>query len=174
MTTGLKVIYADGMATEIRPAGDGLVELREVGRAAGGGDLRFLAAHGLYDMEAGAARSGEVAPDQTVGYSYEPATLQAPKAGGAGWIGTISVAFPDGTTDLQTAAYIFGAGETVEIGGCSFAAVPVEVTFIRAIGWERQSFLYFPDLGFATLVGRDDRAGGPRRFALEAIDRLGS
>jgi hypothetical protein len=156
MTTGLKVIYADGMATEIRPAGDGLVELREVGRAAGGGDLRFLAAHGLYDMEAG------------------PATLQAPKAGGAGWIGTISVAFPDGTTDLQTAAYIFGAGETVEIGGCSFAAVPVEVTFIRAIGWERQSFLYFPDLGFATLVGRDDRAGGPRRFALEAIDRLGS
>lgn len=173
MITGLRIAYADGTETEVRHAGVGLVETREPGRAEGGGDLRFLSAYGLYDIEAGALTGDAPSPERQVTYAYDPPEFVTPADGAAGWTGTVAVHFPDGGRDEQTAAYVFGSEATLTLEGCSFRTLPVDATFVRADGWEGQKFLYFPDFGFAVLTGRSGPGTEPVSYSLSALAASG-
>ncbi|HQY43836.1 MAG TPA: hypothetical protein PK450_06615 [Paracoccaceae bacterium] len=163
LSSGLLVDYESGGQVEVRLLENGLVELREVGSAEGGGDLRFLSRFGVYDIEASLAADGDNAVDHRVIYDYGGEPLPEPAAGGTAWIGPVTANFPDGERDAQTAAYVFGANGTLDIDGCSYDTLTVDATFVRADGWEGQSYLFFRDLGFAMLVGRSgpdqDKAG---------------
>ncbi len=174
LKSGLLVEYDNGGRVAVRLLENGLVELREVGSAEGGGDLRFLSRFGVYDIEASFAADGDNAVDRRVIYDYGGDPLPLPVAGGTSWVGPVTVNFPDGERDTQTAAYVFGAKGTVDLGECSYDTLRVEATFLRTGGWEGQSFLYFSDLGFATLIGRSGPDEAKTDFTITAIRPAGS
>lgn len=167
--SGLRVDYQDGGRVLVRLMQNGLVELREIGSAEGGGDLHFVSRFGIYDLEASLADDGEAAADHRVIYDYGGLPLLEPMVGGTGWVGPVTASFPDGEVETQTAAYVFGAGETVTLAGCSYDAVAVEATFLREGGWEGQRFLFFPALEFAVLVGRSGPDRDKAAFGIAAI-----
>lgn len=170
---GLRIDYRDGGRVVVRLLANGLVELREAGTAEGGGDLRFLSRFGVYDLEASLAADGENAADHRVIYDYGGQPLLEPAVGGTGWVGPVTANFPDGEVEEQTAAYVFGAEETLALAGCSYDAVPVEATFLRQDGWEGQRFLFFPALAFAVLVGRSGPDQDRSDFPIVAIAPAG-
>lgn len=167
--TGLMVDYDNGGRVLVRLLENGLVELREVGSAEGGGDLRFLSRFGVYDIEASLAADGDNPVDHRVIYDYGGDPLPIPVAGGTSWVGPVTVNFPDGDRDAQTAAYVFGAKGTVDLDGCSYDTLRVDATFLRDSGWEGQSFLFFRDLGFATLIGRSGPDAPKTDYTITAI-----
>lgn len=166
---GVRVEYENGGRVVLRQLDNGLIELREVGTAEGGGDLRFLSRYGVYDVEASLAADGEAASDHRVIYDYGPEPLLKPVSGGAGWAGSVTANFPDGDRETQTAAYMFGAGETLKLGECSYQGISVEATFLRETGWEGQRYLFFPDLDFAVLVGRSGPDQDKADFTIAAL-----
>ena len=167
--TGLHVEYQSGAGVEVRLLPNGLIELRELDRAEGGGDLRYLSRFGVYDLEASLAADGDNATEHRVIYDYGGLPLPEPASGGTAWVGPVTVRFPDGQTEAQTAAYVFGSDQSVDLGGCSYDAVTVDATFLRTNGWEGQKFLFFPDLGFATLVGRSGPDQDKTDFPITAM-----
>jgi hypothetical protein len=171
MKQGLRLVYgAEGTITvRLRP--DGLIEFTEIGSGADGGDLVYISRYGLYDLEA-AAGGAEAGPDRRVNYDYDGGPLVEPAPGAAGWVGRVTATFPDEVVVPETAAFVFGGTGQVALGDCRFDAVTVEATFIRDQGWEGQSFLYFPDFGFATLIGRAGPEMEKERYELTAIEPL--
>ncbi len=165
MQAGISLDYKDGGRVEVRRIGKGLVELREIGTAAGGGDLRFVSQYGLYDLEAGASDKGATDPDRQVRYDYQGQPLIEPRHGGTGWTGKVIVTFPGGESEVQTAAYVFGAESRLALGDCSYRILSIDATFLRDGGWEGQKLAYFRDLGFAMLVARS--GGGDERTDYE-------
>ncbi len=163
---GIRVDYKDGSAGEYRRLSDGLIELVEAGSAENGGNLRFISRFGVYDVEAAALVDGVASPDQSVSYTYAGTDLREPQAGSDPWVGEVTATFPTGETAAETAAYVFGPDIKVVFGDCSYAAVPVRATFVRANAWEGQEFLYFPALGIATLTGKSGRGLETTAFSL--------
>ncbi|WP_284165568.1 hypothetical protein [Frigidibacter sp. SD6-1] len=171
MKQGLRLTYGAGGTTSVRLRSDGLIEFTEIGSGADGGDLTFASRYGLYDLEAAAAGAG-AGPDRRVTYDYDGGPLIEPAPGETGWVGQVIATFPGDAPVPETAAFVFGSEVKVAVGACSFDAVTVEATFIRARDWEGQSFLYFPDFGFATLIGRAGPGGPKERYELTAIEPL--
>ena len=169
LEAGVRVDYNDGSAGEFRRLPDGLIEVVEAGSAAGGGDLRFLSRFGVYDVEAAALVDGAASPDQRVSYTYAGSDLREPKSGTDPWVGEVTIAFPDGATEAQTAAYVFGPRSQVDLGGCIYDVVPVRATFVRANGWEGQGFSYFPTLGIATLTSKSGSGLDDVEFGMTAM-----
>lgn len=163
---GIRADYKDGSAGEYRRRSDGLIELVEAGSADGGGDLRFISRFGVYDLEAAALVDGAPSPDHSVSYTYAGTDLAEPQAGRDPWVGEVTATFPAGETVAETAAYVFGPDIRVVFGGCSYDAVPVRATFVRADAWEGQEFLYFPTLGIATLTGKSAKGLETTAFTL--------
>lgn len=169
LSRGIQVDYSEGGTGTYRAIGDELVEFIEAGTAEGGGDLRFVSRFGLYDIEASARIEGVGSPDHQVRYDYEGEPLVLPVAKALAWTGQVIATFPGDQHLQETAAYVFGEeGQTV-LGDCSYRSLPVNVTFIGEEGWEGQSFLYFPDLGFAALTGHSHKGALAQSLTLSAL-----
>lgn len=166
---GIHADYSEGGSGIYRAIGDDLVEFVEMGTAEGGGDLRFVSRFGLYDIEASARVDGVVSPDHRVRYDYEGAPLQLPKAKALAWTGQVVSTFPGDQHLEETAAYVFGEEGRSAFGDCSYRSLPVNVTFIGAEGWESQTFVYFPDLGFAALTGHARQGSAGQSLSLAAL-----
>ncbi|MGB3148434.1 MAG: hypothetical protein WBA91_11855 [Paracoccaceae bacterium] len=152
MGQGILAEYADGTLTEVRRADDGLVEVTELAVEEIGGDMRYTAKWGLYDLAVEALKDGKASPDHRVDYRYDGDPLPQPQPGGLPWVGTVAATFPGDEVSTEQAAYVFGAEARVELDGCSYRSFPINVTFTQGYEWESQTFLYFPDLGFAMLI----------------------
>lgn len=166
---GIHVDYSEGGSGIYRAIGDDLVEFVELGTAEGGGDLRFVSRFGLYDIEASARIDGVVSPDHRVRYDYEGAPLEPPAARALAWTGQVVTTFPGDHHLEETAAYVFGEEGRTSFGDCSYRSLPVNVTFIGAEGWESQAFVYFPDLGFAALIGHTRQGSAAQSLSLAAL-----
>lgn len=166
---GLVLRYSDGAETQALGTVGNTIDYLEVGAAEGGGDLHFASYFGLYDLEAGSVVDGLSSAEHSVRYDYGDQVLAKPFAGADPWVGQVTAQFPGDVRVVQTVAYVFGEVETIEVGQCTFASVPVTATFLRPEGWERQDFLYLQDLGIATLVGRADDRHAPVQFTLTGI-----
>ncbi|MCY1125837.1 hypothetical protein OU426_03135 [Frigidibacter sp. RF13] len=171
MKQGLRLVYGADGTTKVKRRTDGLIEFTEIGSGADGGDLVYASRYGLYDLEAAAAGAG-AGPDRRVTYDYDGGPLVEPAPGATGWVGQVIATFPGDAPVPETAAFVFGGAVAVAVGDCSFDAVTVEATFIRERDWEGQSFLYFPDFGFATLIGRAGPEMPKERYELTAIEPL--
>ena len=166
---GIHVDYSEGGSGIYRAVGDDLVEFVEMGTAEGGGDLRFVSRFGLYDIEASARIDGVVSPDHRVRYDYEGAPLAPPMAKALAWTGQVVATFPGDHHLEETAAYVFGEEGRTAFGDCSYRSLPVNVTFIGTEGWESQAFVYFPDLGFAALIGHSRQGSAAQSLSLAAL-----
>ncbi|WP_210527783.1 hypothetical protein [Rubellimicrobium arenae] len=167
LAAGVVVSFANGDTTLLRRRGDGAVEIEER-HANGEAPIRFRAAHGVYVFEEVALDSlGSPMPmtRMDVVFPQPPLTLPPP-APGAHWSGRTTVRQADGTMHAEIADVAFARGEPLDLGGCRYGTIDVEVHY----DWGKTGGLtlrldYLPELGAAVL--RSSRTdGGPERRAV--------
>lgn len=174
LRAGIKAEFADGSATEYRHGAAGLVAVMERPDPLQPDGIAFVSRLGLYDLEAAEIAGGETLPDRHLFMVYSDAidALPEPHAG-ASWQGETTTTYPDGFSDVAQTRYKFGAARSVQIGACTYDAIPVKAEFAWKDGWMRQEFLYFGALGIGIIVASQySSEPEPARFALAGLSRI--
>ena len=171
---GIRAEFRDGSLTDYRGGDAGLVAVFERPDPSQSSGVAFVSRLGLYDLEAAAIDGGETIPDQRLlmHYSVDLDQLPAPRPGEF-WVGRTTTTYADGKSDDAQAVYVFGNAREVELGGCSYHAVPVKASFIWSDGWMMQEFLYLDALGIGIIVASQySSETEPAKFVLAGLSRI--
>jgi hypothetical protein len=137
---------------------------------------RTLLLRGLYLVEAIEMKDSAPVPASRVTFSFTdpPGGLPDPVPGG-GWSGTVTMLTGD-TSSTETLAVSFGAAETLVLGDCSYAMVPVRLDYPDRTqpGFEVMTWLPGLGLGFLSAIGHGPETAATLvdRFDYTAIEAL--
>lgn len=171
---GIRAEFRDGSLTDYRGGEAGLVAVFERPDPTLSSGVAFVSRLGLYDLEAAAVDGGETVADQRLlmRYSVDLDQLPAPKPGES-WVGKTTTTYADGQTDDAEVVYVFGNARDVDLGGCSYHAVPVKASFIWTDGWMMQEFLYLDALGIGIIVASQySSEPQPAKFVVAGLSRI--
>ncbi|MCH2094000.1 MAG: hypothetical protein MK160_02680 [Rhodobacteraceae bacterium] len=120
---------------------------------------RTLLMHGLYLSEYLEFNEGRPDPQSRETYSYPPGVEGLPIPQPNETFNVSAVAFIRGDLNDEAQSYDFRAEELIELSGCTYRSIPVELTYPGDTDLWIEYLSYLPDLGISLYVASRDAEG---------------
>ena len=161
--TGIELIYTDGTRSIITRAPDGTVT--EVEELEDGVFNTYIAQKGILET---AYRDSETNTEDNFTYSFDVPTPETIKP----WTGNQGEQVTTGQDQTEIARIPFSwmsrGLETRKVAGCTYQAIPFQVTYFNPEGATAVEFLWLPDLGISISLGYYE-TGYPSPFVPEVF-----
>ncbi|MFN3954845.1 MAG: hypothetical protein ACK4LQ_10355 [Pararhodobacter sp.] len=170
LAPGIALVFDDGTRSRLTPgAAPGTVI--EQTRFDGGEDgYNAQGHHGLFDIEIIDVEGGRLVAESAEKSQYRAGTPEIPQEGTQGLVLEVDVGA--GRDQFERRLVVSsGAYAPVDLGGCSYQAMPVTLEWNDPDEQSVSFHLYVPALGTAILIGYED-AEGRDDYRVESISVL--
>ena len=118
-----------------------------------------LYAHSVYALSFATIEDGHIVPGSVWVFSYVAGndTLPIPEPGGS-WESQSAYRI-DGSIETEIVQHTWGESTSIQIGDCTYDAVPVRIDFDGDFYDHTEEMLFMPDLGTAILLAYEDGDG---------------
>jgi len=170
LDTGIRFTVEGGASEVFRRVQPQVLEA--VFRFADGGAVHNLLAKGVYLLEYVDLEDGEPVPDSRATYRFPmtPGAMPDPVPEDEWQVSAVRLEAGQVATERQV--YRFGARDSVRIGDCGYAMVPIAVTFPDDPDGLSDILHYLPDLGLAYLARLEGGGAPPEIYTYTGIEVL--
>jgi len=139
-------------------ASSGVIEILS-SKDADGIAAKTILAHGVHVLQLADIQNGAVLPNSVWRFAFPVPVADLPvPVPGSGWTAR-TTSMVDGVSETEMITHTWGTAQPYEIGGCTYDAIPVRVSFDGESYDHEEDLMYFLDLGTAVLIRYSDSEG---------------